>query len=89
MGDEVKNQLTGILQDAQQFGSDDSIKAVSGLLGRIEKQTVGDAIPGEAYQSIQSQLGKIAKGGGEKGNYAGQISGVLRDALNNSISDAD
>lgn len=87
--DQVQQRLQGILQDAQQTGSDDSIRAVNGLLGRIDKQAVDGAIPGDAYQSIQSQLGQISKSGGEKGNYAGQISGVLRDALGDSISDAD
>ncbi len=46
-------------------------------------------LPGAAYQSIQSQLGSIAKSGGEKGNYAGQIKGILSSALNDSISNAD
>lgn len=62
---------------------------MNGLLGRIKNQSVDGALPGDAYQSIQSQLGQVAKSGGEKGNYAGQISGALRDALGDSISDAD
>lgn len=89
MTPDVQQKLASVLQDAQQTGSDDSIRAVQNLLGRIDSQSANGALPGDAYQSIQSQLGNIAKAGGEKANYAGQVRGILRDALNDSISPED
>lgn len=86
----VKDKFLGILGDVQETGSDDSIRAVTNLLGRIQKQATSDGLlPGPAFQSVQSQLGQIARAGGEKGNYAGQLRGLLSSALDDSISPAD
>jgi hypothetical protein len=68
----VKDKLAGILGEATETGSDDSVRAVTSLLGRIQKQATQEGLlPGTAFQSVQSQLGQIARSGGEKGNYAG------------------
>lgn len=85
----MRDDLAGVLQEAQQTGADDSVRAVSNLLGRISEQAPDGILPGPAFQSVQSQLGKIARTGGEKGNYAGQLRGILSGALDESISAED
>lgn len=86
---DAKAKLDGVLQDAKQTGSDDSIRAVSNLIDRIGEQAPGDKLSGQAFQSVQSQLGQIARSGGEKGNYAGRLRSILSEALDGSISPAD
>lgn len=46
-------------------------------------------VPGATYQSIDTELGNIIKGGGEKGLYAKRLQSTLRDAMDQSISPAD
>lgn len=86
---DLQQGLLGVLDHAKQYGNDDSVRAVTGLLSRIDNQAANGVIPGKAFQSIQSEIGSIAKSGGEKGNYAGQIRGLLSGALSDSISPAD
>lgn len=82
----VQGDLAGVLAEAQQTGSDDSIRAVTNLLGRIGEQAPDGVLPGKAFQSVSSQLGQIAKAGGEKGHYAKQLRGLLDTARASSIS---
>lgn len=82
----VQDDLAGILAEAQQTGSDDSIRAVTNLLSRINEQAPDGVLPGKAFQSVTSQLGQIAKSGGEKGHYAKQLRGLLDTARASSIS---
>jgi hypothetical protein len=85
----VQQKLDAVLADAKQLGSPDSANAVQNIAQRISDQSVNGALPGAAYKSIDSALGSIAKNGGEKGNYAGQLRQVLRDAFTDSASGAD
>jgi hypothetical protein len=86
---QVQQQLDDILTNAKQFGNDDSIKAVNSALERVAQQTTGGVLPGPAFKSLDSQLGQIAANGGEKGNYAKQLRGVLREAFSNSAGPED
>jgi len=86
---DVQQKLDDVLQNAQQFGADDSIRAVGSALQRVKDQAPNGILPGPAYKSLDSQLGTIAKNGGEKGNYAKQVQQVLRDAFTNSASPGD
>lgn len=85
----VRGKLTGVLRNAQQFGSDDSIRAVTSALDRIASQTSQGSLPGRAYKSLDSELGNITKNGGEKGMYVGQVRDILRDAFTASAGPAD
>lgn len=78
---EVQQGLQGILGDATDLGGDESQRLVSGLLGRISKQAQDGVLPGNAYQSIISQINKASTAGGEKAYYAGQVKDVLKDAM--------
>lgn len=85
----VRAKLADVLKSAQQFGSDDSARAVSSALERVNAQTVGGTLPGKAYKSLDSELGNITKNGGEKGMYAGKVREILRDAFTASAGPAD
>jgi len=86
---EVQTKLDEVAQNAKQFGSSDSANAMSNMVERIQAQSVNGVLPGPAWKSIDSQLGQIAANGGEKGNYAKQLRGALRQAFNDSAEPAD
>lgn len=46
-------------------------------------------IPGKAYQSLDSQISKLRKAGGEKSVYLADIQRITREAMDASISPAD
>lgn len=99
----LMDRLDGILSSATQFGDDSSVKAVNNVYDRLIKQsnaaadmTGGKAgantvmeVPGAAYSSLDSELSKLIKGGGEKGQYLKQMQTEIRDAMDRSISPAD
>lgn len=85
----VQTKLAGVLKSAQQFGNDDSARAVSSAIDRVKAQVAGGVLPGKAYKSLDSELGNITKNGGEKGMYAGQVREILRDAFTSSAGPAD
>lgn len=85
----VQTRLANILKSAQQFGSDDSARAVSSAIDRVNAQVTGGVLPGQAYKSLDSELGNVIKNGGEKGMYAGQVQKTLRDAFTAAASPAD
>jgi hypothetical protein len=85
----VQTKLANVLKSAQQFGSDDSARAVASAIDRVKAQMADGVMPGKAYKSLDSELGNITKNGGEKGMYAGQVREILRDAFTKSASPAD
>lgn len=85
----VQTKLDSVLKSAQQFGSDDSARAVSSAIERVNAQMAGGALPGKAYKSLDSELGNITKNGGEKAMYVGQVREILRDAFTASAGPAD
>lgn len=46
-------------------------------------------VAGKTYQSIDTELGNMIKGGGEKGLFAKRLQSALRDAMDQSIAPAD
>lgn len=85
----VQQKMVDVLNDAMAYGNEDSVKAVANVLKRVQSQLQNNQIPGQAYKSIDSQLGNIIKNGGEKGNYAGQLREIIRDAFTNSAGPND
>lgn len=56
------------------------------LISRVD---ANGAIPGAAYKSFDSKIGKAMAAGGEKALYLGQLREVMRGAMDQSISAAD
>lgn len=84
------SKLTQLTVDAQRFGTDDTARAVSNAVEELlSKADNSGLIPGRAYQSQDSLLGRLTKAGGEKAIYLGQVREAARDAMDASISAAD
>lgn len=64
-----------------------SIKKWAGDL--FSRADANGVIPGAAYKSFDSKLGKILAMGGEKAHYLGQLRDVIRNAFDSSISAGD
>lgn len=56
------------------------------LFSRVDANGV---IPGGAYKSFDSKIGKAMAAGGEKGFYLGQLREAVRNAMDSSISATD
>lgn len=86
---ELVDTLGAVEREVAGFGSDDSVRAVRTAIDRLIEQSDNGVVPGRVYQSLDSQLGKLMKGGGEKAAYLGQLRDALRGAMDDSISASD
>lgn len=86
----LMTQLSSLQDEAARFGSNDSARAVSNAIDEfLSKADNAGTVPGKAYQSLDSKLGKLMKSGDEKAMYLGQVRDAVRNAMDNSISGAD
>lgn len=102
---QFRQNVDQILKEAEATGSDDTVRAVRNISDRLNNQTAqGSAIvgtngqpmnaptmiiPGKTYQSIDTELSNIIKGGGEKGFFAKRLRNEIQGAFDQSISAAD
>jgi len=89
LGPQVMEGLRSVANDAASYAGDDTVKAVGNILRRVTDQSKSGALPGRTYQSIDSDIGRLAKVGGEKGMYLGQLRDKLREAMDEGIAGAD
>lgn len=87
--DALLGKLVSVQQDAAQLGDEATGRAVNSMIERLMAQTKDGALPGKAYQSFDSELGRLMKTGGEKSFYLGQIRDALRSSMDDAISPAD
>jgi len=85
----IMAQLKGVMQEAGQYGTDDTARAVTAAVDELVSKSVSGVVPGRAYQSLDSKLGKLMKSGGEKAMYLGQVRDAVRLAMDDAISPAD
>ena len=81
--------LKRLQDDANVVGgqaSEATRNAIEGLYARMSPDGV---VPGIAYQSLDSALGRATKGGGEAAHYIGQVRDAIRAAMDGSIAPAD
>jgi hypothetical protein len=88
IGDALLDRLGSIQKDAQEIADDGVIRAVGGVIDRMFRQSKDGQLPGAAYKSLDSQLGKIMKAGGEKAHYIGEVRDAIREAMDESIDPA-
>lgn len=83
--------LSGVKQEAKDYADDKVHGEINRVTKRIFDQIDPDTgmLPGEAYQSIMSNIGQITKGGGESAHYLGRLRAGLKSAMERSISPAD
>lgn len=86
VSDDLLERLGSIQQEVAEMGDDGTIRAVNSLVDRLLRQSKDGKLPGEAYKSINSQIGKIASQGGEKGHYLGEVRDAIRDGMDGSIA---
>jgi hypothetical protein len=83
-------RLAGVVDEANRYAASDTANAVRNVVDDVmAKMDPNGAIPGRAYQSTDSQLGRLMKNGGEKAFYLGQLRDAMRGAMDQSITPAD
>jgi hypothetical protein len=82
------SRINQIMDEAERLsGSGKIVKGwVQELLSKAESS---GEIPGKAYQSVDSRIGKAMKQGGEASHYLGELRDAVRSAMDNSISASD
>lgn len=86
------SELGAITKEADALAGTDNARIVKNwvekeLLGKVDANGV---IPGKAYQSFDSRIGKAMKSGdGEKAHYLGMVRDAVRSAMDDAISPAD
>lgn len=85
------SDIGNVSNSATKFATQDTNRAVTNaideLMSKMDPAT--GKIPGAAYQSLDSQLSKLLKGGDEKSVYLGQLRDAIRSAMDHSIAPAD
>lgn len=83
-------EMKQVLDEATRLGGSDTARMVKGWTDElISKVDANGVIPGKAYQSFDSRLGKVLKSGGEPSHYLGMLRESVRSAMDKSISPAD
>jgi hypothetical protein len=87
--DTLLTRLIGIQDEATKFGSNESARAVASAIDELFSKSANGLVPGRAYQSLDSKLGKLMKTGDEKAMFLGQVRDTVRSAMDDSISAVD
>lgn len=87
----LAKRLADLKQEAKDYADDKVQGEISRMTKRIFDQIDPETgmLPGEAYQSIMSNIGQITKNGGESARYLGDLRSSLKNAMDRSISPAD
>lgn len=79
-----------VVDEARRLGGADFGASVRNwaedLFSRVD---ANGSVPGAAYKSFDSKIGKAMASGGEKAMYLGNLREVIRDAMDSSISAGD
>lgn len=86
--DGLLDRLGAIQQEAAAFADEGTVRAVGSAIDRVLRQSVDGKMPGMAYKSLDSQLGKIMAGGGEKSAFVAEVRDAIREAMDESITPA-
>jgi hypothetical protein len=86
---ELSARLAGIRDEANRLATGDTPRAVGNWIDELLSKADGQVVPGRAYQSFDSNVGRTLKNGGELGNYLGDVRNAVRGAMDDSIAPAD
>lgn len=89
LGPDLGRAITAIADEARDFLGPQAQKQVLNVKQRLVDQSVNGVLPGQAFQSIDSALGKVAGAGGENAYILGKLQETLRDAAEASLSPED
>jgi hypothetical protein len=85
----VMDRMRAVAKEAADLGDEESVSAVNRAIERVISQSQSGVLPGRAYQSLDSSLGKAMKAGGEKAHYVGQLRDALRTSMDEAIAPTD
>lgn len=86
---ELVGKLRNVADEAASLYGADAQRPINTMIDRLLDQSQGGVVPGRAYQSIDSAIGKVMGSGGEKSVPLGDLRSVLRDAMDQSIRPED
>lgn len=88
---EFVQKLNALRSDVAATGNQEALTAIDKQFQRILAQQQNSVLPGPAYKSLFSELGRMASGGAnpDKAHYAAQMREMLGDAMDASISPKD
>ncbi len=86
---DLAQKIRDVRSNAEAYYGPDAKSMVDAITKRIVDQSEGGQLPGKAYQSIDSQLGRAIAKGGENSVPLGDLQEVLRDAMESSLPAAD
>lgn len=86
---ELSARLAAIRDEANRLATGDTPRAVGNWIDDLLSKADGQAIPGRAYQSFDTNVGRTIKNGGELSNYLGDVRSAVRAAMDESIAPAD
>lgn len=86
----LMQEVGTVVDEATRLAGTDTARMVRGWVDELLSKT-DDAgtIPGKAYQSFDTRLGKVLKSGGEAAHYLGNLREVVREGMDRSISRMD
>lgn len=86
---ELSARLAAIRDEASRLATGDTPRAVGNWIDDLISKANDGAIPGRAYQSFDSKVGRAMKSGGETASYLGDVRDAVRAAMDDSIAPAD
>lgn len=87
---QLVGDLRNVIDEADRLAVGDTGRVVRGWVDELLSKTgANGTIPGKAYQSFDSKIGKAMKAGGETANYLGAVRESVRKAMDSSISPRD
>jgi hypothetical protein len=85
----VLKRAADVVNMASTDAAPDVGRSLGAILDEVAEKGATGVLPGRVFQSIDSRLGAMAAGGGEKGHFAGELQETLRDAMQSNMSSAD
>ena len=85
------SRIQSILGEAHTDGDPDAARAISNLTTEIigKASNNNSTLTGPQFQSLDSRLGRLASGQGDKAHYAGELQDALRQGMESGMSPAD
>lgn len=86
---DLVQRLRTVATDSSAMLGSEAKSAVNDVLDRVVSQSQNGVLPGRAFQSIDSQIGRAMGTGGEKAIPLGDLQDALREAMQAGMSPQD
>jgi hypothetical protein len=85
----LTQEVNAIRNEALTEGTTDAGRMVSAKIDALLAKSKKGAISGKAYQSLDSEIGDLMKGGGYEAYYLGKLRDTLRAGMDRSVAPSD